>query len=401
MINKVRKSLASIARFAPMPWEAKVEHLKDSFFYTNSALGIRASIHESVNWLCMAQDKSVTRDGGIARHYSLISGWGPSYPETSGYIVSTMIQCAELMREKNIRERARKILQWLARIQLPGGAFQAGTVSSKPVVPCVFNTGQILLGLSAGVQEFGSEYIGPLRLAADWLVAVQDDDGCWRKYASPFVIGGEKSYDTHVAWGLFEAGKVTGKSRYFEAGVSNVRWALNFQEPNGWFMNCCLSDFANPLTHTIGYALRGVIEAYECSKEAQFLRAACKTGDALIRTIKKSGFIPGRLNNKWKGTVSWACLTGCAQVACCWLRLFQLTGNQDYFNAAAITNQYVRSNICLGRGDKRGGVKGSFPVYGDYGPYEYLNWAAKFAIDANVMELEARNEVYDLVPFKE
>ena len=34
-----------------------------------------------------------------------------------------------------------------------------------------------------------------------------------------------------------------------------------------------------------------------------------------------------------------------------------------------------------------GGVKGSFPVDGGYGTYEYLNWAAKFTIDANVKEL--------------
>ena len=35
----------------------------------------------------------------------------------------------------------------------------------------------------------------------------------------------------------------------------------------------------------------------------------------------------------------------------------------------------------------RGGVKGSHPVDGGYGPFEYLNWAAKFSIDANLIEL--------------
>ena len=34
-----------------------------------------------------------------------------------------------------------------------------------------------------------------------------------------------------------------------------------------------------------------------------------------------------------------------------------------------------------------GGVKGAFPVSGDYGRYEYLNWAAKFSIDANGYEM--------------
>jgi hypothetical protein len=39
-----------------------------------------------------------------------------------------------------------------------------------------------------------------------------------------------------------------------------------------------------------------------------------------------------------------------------------------------------------GEADIRGGVKGSFPVSGDYNPYEYLNWAAKFFIDSHLLE---------------
>ena len=38
--------------------------------------------------------------------------------------------------------------------------------------------------------------------------------------------------------------------------------------------------------------------------------------------------------------------------------------------------------------DVRGGVKGSFPVDGGYGTFEYLNWAAKFTIDACLAELK-------------
>ena len=30
----------------------------------------------------------------------------------------------------------------------------------------------------------------------------------------------------------------------------------------------------------------------------------------------------------------------------------------------------------------RGGVAGSCPIWGEYGAYEYLNWAAKFTLDA-------------------
>jgi hypothetical protein len=43
-----------------------------------------------------------------------------------------------------------------------------------------------------------------------------------------------------------------------------------------------------------------------------------------------------------------------------------------------------------GSSDIRGAIKGSFPVYGRYGKYQYLNWAAKFLIDANLLEQSIR-----------
>jgi hypothetical protein len=41
-----------------------------------------------------------------------------------------------------------------------------------------------------------------------------------------------------------------------------------------------------------------------------------------------------------------------------------------------------------GTPEMRGGVKGSFPVDGEYGQFEYLSWACKFFIDANILEQE-------------
>ena len=82
------------------------------------------------------------------------------------------------------------------------------------------------------------------------------------------------------------------------------------------------------------------------------------------------------------------CLTGASQVAESWLLLNRATKRDDYLRAARLTNSFVRRTISLDGAPKvRGGVKGSFPVDGDYGRWQYLNWAAKFTIDANRAEL--------------
>ncbi|MEO6422619.1 MAG: hypothetical protein ABIR84_08080, partial [Candidatus Nitrotoga sp.] len=36
----------------------------------------------------------------------------------------------------------------------------------------------------------------------------------------------------------------------------------------------------------------------------------------------------------------------------------------------------------------RGGIAGSFPIWGDYSRFEYPNWAAKFFADALMMDMQ-------------
>jgi hypothetical protein len=230
--------------------------------------------------------------------------------------------------------------------------------------------------------------------AAQWLVDTQDVDGCWRQYPTPFAEAGEKSYETHVAWGLFEAEREAPGHRFGEYGLRNVDWALTNQAANGWFAKNCLTDPNRPLTHTIGYVLRGVLEAFELSGTQKYLTAALKTADGLLGSQLPDGRLPGRLDCNWQGAVPWACLTGNVQIAYCWLRLHQITDNRKYLDAGIAANAFVRSSLILeGRSEVVGGVRGSFPVDGDYGRFEFLNWAAKFFIDSHLLEEKITQQV--------
>jgi hypothetical protein len=132
-----------------------------------------------------------------------------------------------------------------------------------------------------------------------------------------------------------------------------------------------------------------VIEGYLFSKDTSLLDAALLTAKGAMSALRTNGFLPGRLNPDWTGAVRWACLTGSVQIAHCWLLLHQVTGNAQFLDAAKRTNAYVRARVRVdGEPEARGGVKGSFPVDGEYGQFEYLNWACKFFIDANLLEQE-------------
>lgn len=371
-----------------LPAAAKAERRRDRAGLPGEEPGIDRVVEEGIGWLGRAQDRSRSSDGGVARHFSLVGGWATSYPETTGYIVPTLLEYSRRTGEGEPRQRAGRMLDWLLSIQFPEGGFQAGPVDARPPVPTIFNTGQILLGLAAGVRDFGDDrYRSAMVRAADWLVENQDKDGCWRRFPSPFAKPGERTYDTHVAWGLLEAARLEPTKPYGEAALANVRWALTRQGENGWFEDCCLTDPARPLTHTIGYALRGVVEAYRFSGETAFLKAARQTADGLLGALDEEGFLPGRLDSRWRGSVKWACLTGTVQIAACWMMLYQDAGDRRYWDAARAANRYVRRTVRLdGPDETRGAVKGSFPVDGGYCTYQYPNWACKFFIDANMME---------------
>jgi hypothetical protein len=389
-MRSLLQSVRAMSRYLRLPAVAKAERRKDALGLPSYDPGVERAIDEGVAWLGRAQDHSTSADGGVARHYSLVTGWSTSYPETTGYIIPTMLSYARLRGDETARRRAQRMLDFLVANQLPDGGFQGSSIGAEHVTPVTFNTGQILLGLASGVREFGV-YREAMRRAADWLVKTQDPDGCWRKHPTRFAAPGEKAYETHVAWGLLEAARLEPNSSYADAALANVRWALQYQHDNGWFEKCCLNDPSQPLTHTLGYALRGIIEAYRFTGDETFLKAAQKTADGLLTAIHGDDSLPGRLYPNWQGAVRWTCLTGNMQIALCWLILYEDTGEVRYRDAAYAANGYVRRTVKVeGPPESRGAVKGSFPVNGQYGAYRYVNWACKFFVDSNMLERTVR-----------
>src|SRR5712692_3479 len=87
LLRKVLAPVLEARRQWQLPPAAKLEGRKDRRGLPASDPGIDQSVREAIGWLCRAQDCSTTNDGGVARHYSLVSGWAPSYPETTGYII--------------------------------------------------------------------------------------------------------------------------------------------------------------------------------------------------------------------------------------------------------------------------------------------------------------------------
>ncbi len=341
----------------------------------------------AIDWLRHAQD--VTGNGGVAQTYLVRARkWAPSYPETTGYIIPTLYRFASVSGDEDARARARRMADWECEIQLPDGGVLAGALGASDQ-PTVFNTGQVLFGWVRAFEEEGEErYRDATARAAHWLCAAQDDDGCWRRYGSPFTTTAVNLYNTRSAWGLARAHHITGEQRFLDCAVHNVVWALEQVKSNGWMPHNCLQDDKQPFVHTIAYAMRGFLEVGHYAGREDFLVQARRIGDALLEVLPEQGRLPGRLDAQWRPTVKWSCLTGNCQVAINWGRLVQICGDARYKDAVRRINRFTKTTQKLtGNPEERGGIKGSHPIQGGYHPWQYPNWAAKFFGDALMMEM--------------
>jgi rhamnogalacturonyl hydrolase YesR len=349
-------------------------------------------LDETINWLCRAQDNS--KNGGVCGGYSVIEGWLAPYPETTGYIIPTFYDYAEFSGRDDFRPRAEQLADWEIEVQMPSGAVQAGLYRGKDAEqkPAVFNTGQVILGWCRAYLETKNEnYLAAAKRAGDWLIEVQAEDGAWR-VASSETETSVHAYDARTAWSLLEIYDITGERKYLDSAKRKLDWTLAQQHANGWFAENAFfvseDKWTVPPTHTIAYVMEGLFESWRIVGDARYLQATEKTAEKLLRIFELRRFMAGEFDEKWKSDAKYSCLTGNAQIAGVWLKLFQMNGDTRYLNAALKLNDFTKSaqNISSMHGGIRGGIKGSQPIFGRYTPFIYVNWGAKFFADTLLLE---------------
>ncbi len=355
---------------------------------TTPAQGHRVHLAATIDWLCRAPD---VRDGqadagGVSAGWSFEDGWLPSYPETTGYIIETLLAAAQLLQRPELVPRAQRMIDWELSIQLPDGAFPGhfGEPGSRPVI---FNTGQIMHGMVAGYTQLGrAECLASAVRAGHWLADQQDGDGCFRRFEhndTPHV------YNTRATWPLLTTGLIAGERRLVDAARRHMDWALTQQTASGWFATNAFVPWRSPFTHTIAYAIRGLLEAGVLLGESRYLGAALKAGRGIAAVQRPDGWLAGTYRDGWVPDAAYACLTGIAQMSLNWTRLAQASGDDSLRAHARSALAYLKTTHRLEHPDPavRGGVAGSAPIWGDYSRFEYPNWAAKFFADALMMDL--------------
>lgn len=350
----------------------------------------RQHVDAAISWLKAAQD--ATGDGvswGYRARRPIRSvaeiGWQGPYPETTGYIIPTFLRYADRSGDSDCVSRARRMTDWELRIQLEDGGFQGGIFGARDAAASTFVTGQVLFGLLASYRRFGDErYLRAAIRAGDFLLDCLDGTGRFVKGHSRYCMSGPKAYEVRTGWALALLGEATQQLQYHRAAGKIADYALACQHPNGWFHENDLDDHSEPLTHTIGYVMEGLEGVGMILNRPDCFHAVRRTLDALLPLIAPEGSFPGRWRQDWTPAVDWVCLTGSSQIAGVFLRMHALSPNPVYLDVGrrllgfvAFTQQI--KGVSPGTA---GGIRGSYPFHGAYGPWCVLNWATKFFADS-------------------
>jgi hypothetical protein len=337
------------------------------------------ALDAAIAWL--VETHRATGRRGSSKGFSLLRGWLPAYPETTGYVLGTLLDYSSRSGDTNLARRAHEMGDWEVSVQCADGGVMEGTVGTLPTRSIVFNTGMVLHGyvdlIEAGSLRFEEAAVNAGRFLVERLRA----DGTWdpaHEYS-----GIPHTYNSRVSWAMIRLALHREDDELLAAARRQLDWVTRRQRPNGWFEGCVFKPGMLPSTHGIAYTLRGLLESHALVNEPRYLDSVVRVSEVLIRKLEVLEVIPASWDRDWKPCAGYECLTGTVQLGGVWLRLFQLTDDARYLNAGlkAIDLAVARQERAPW-GAVHGALPGSFPVWGRYAPLQYPNWATKFLADA-------------------
>lgn len=348
-------------------------------------------------WIAAAQDAS--GDGGIVGRYSLREGWTTSYPETTGYSVPSLIDLGLSTGNQEWLERAARAVDFLLGVQLPDGGFPGREIGQNRTEPSIFNTGQIICGLTAWYAHAQDERALTAALrAGEWMARCQEADGSWQKW----LYGGSTPY-TYMAYAagwLAQLGQVAGRTDLLDAGAAHLEWVMGHRDAEtGWFRDCGFAVAGHgaeeAFTHTIAYTLAGVLQISQLTGNDAGIAAVRDAAIRIARTMQLKRWLPGVLDRRWRGKSDYACLTGNAQMALVWFDLHELRPDPALVSAGCTAIDLVKlaQPMTSKTPGIYGGIPGSDPIWGDYIHLSYPNWAAKYFVDALLAKQRVMSEL--------
>ena len=380
----------------------QIENNQEKFLREEINKDFNKNLHLHLDWLKKAQDMSI--DNGISRGYSLIQrdtdkenslGWQPSYPETSGYIMGSLLEAGTYLSDNDLLNRSRLLSNYLLSIskdyKVKGGhLFKDENYS-------VFDTAQVIKGL-LNFYEFSKKkkYLNRALECSKYLLEQEviingKKTGKFKtsSISKSLIYQENDLFNIYITQALIHLFKLTENNEYIDLTKRILDYSLSHQKDNGFFSKNDFNYLDRSLTHNIGYVLEALVDCGIYFKDENILNKA----EIAINNIKvdENGFLSSRYREDWSyGNNKSSCLVGNAQIVLTMLKLYKITKDKDLLNKSLKILFFSQKSLKLNESEfsNKGGVYGSFPINGDYQPFEEINWGAKYYVDVYLFLLK-------------
>lgn len=358
-------------------------HLNNDSSDTRSVQRYLSHLGATLRWL----QKSVDRGcGGSSAFFSPLYGWAAPYPETTGYLIPTLIEQGRRWEDPTLTQTAVILGEWLMNLQRedgawPGGLYRVGQTKE----PSVFNTAQVLRGLMALYRETEERrWLTACHTGAQWIGAAIDGRG--RLRVRDYRSDATPAYYAYVAPPLLDVAQAAEIGEVADAAKRLLDHVVALQKATKDFEEWGFRRGKPAFTHTIAYTLQGLQESACFLNDGDFYWSVASAAiEKLLRKAELSGGrLPGAYGPEWQPVRWYSCLTGNAQIALCLLAQDRHAPDLRIVNGAAkLVDTVCERQWLYGAPDAlRGAVAGSTPLWGRYMTLRYPNWAAKYHCDA-------------------
>jgi hypothetical protein len=332
---------------------------------------------DSLSWARRSID--INEGKGSSAYFSRLhhplKGWSKPYPETTGYLIETLLRYQPVFPEmKWLVDHSIQCGHWLLSIQHASGAFPA--LYADTGKPSVFNTGQILFGLKALYELTQDQrWYTALERAAVWLLSKLDGRSQWSQHL--YQKGYVPAYHTRIIWAMLEANQLLKNDHLEHTMANGLETFFEKYLDQHRIQDMGFAPGKPAFTHTVAYTLRGALESGAILNRNDLMEQFRPVWEKLEAIFRKHHTLPGTFDIEWNGNYRFKCLTGHAQMALALGRAAQVYDEPMYdrIGRAVLIDMlpHLHSN---------GGVAGSSPVWGPYMRFKYPNWAVKFLLDA-------------------
>jgi len=336
---------------------------------------VEGALRNNLAWI--VKSFKVNKNLGSSGTRSVRGAWGPVYPETTGYLVSTLLAAAKYFEDEKLKALALQQLDFFKSIQNEDGSFHQSPTVTEPIV---FDTAQIILGLLSITPELEAPkaVMNMIIKAVDWLGLQLDKEGNFTDHN--YVDNYNPSYYSRIAWPMASAelikySKPRTKTKKLIARLAELQTTNRYFEPMGF------SPEQDPYTHNIAYTLRGLWECAEIINDRKLKKKVRTSAHVLNEVILTEGKVGGSYDKDWKGDYSYQCSVGNAQLALLNMILYERSGHKENLDVVLLLLKPLfkkQGKVLL----NSGAIPSSIPISGQYQRYKYTNWTQKFFSDA-------------------